>query len=279
MLAPNSTVTGAEFLVAVEAEDRRDQKAPLVRIASAMEPEWLLDLFPERVREVARTGMEPRRRTGGERRRPCCSMRIAIETRRGRARPEAAGALLARQGRGGRPGALRRPRGDRSAFRARVTSPRSTRAVPPLDDAAIEAALRALATGLRSFAELAAATRDGGLLRALEQSARHPARGCTRRGRAGPHPPGRRPRRQGALRSRISRPGSPRACRISSACAKRRRWRAAQVPVVVRLLAPNQRPVQMTTDLAGFWQRLYPQVRRELSRRYPRHAWPEDPLA
>ena len=49
------------------------------------------------------------------------------------------------------------------------------------------------------------------------------------------------------------------------------------VPVVVRLLAPNQRPVQMTTDLAGFWQRLYPQVRRELMRRYPRHAWPEDP--
>ena len=40
--------------------------------------------------------------------------------------------------------------------------------------------------------------------------------------------------------------------------------------VVVHLLAPNQRPVQMTTDLAGFWERLYPQVRRELSRRYPK---------
>jgi ATP-dependent helicase HrpB len=47
------------------------------------------------------------------------------------------------------------------------------------------------------------------------------------------------------------------------------------VPVVVHLLAPNQRPVQMTSDLAGFWQRLYPQVRKELMRRYPRHAWPE----
>ena len=51
-----------------------------------------------------------------------------------------------------------------------------------------------------------------------------------------------------------------------------------KVAVVVHLLAPNQRPVQMTTDLAGFWERLYPQVRRELSRRYPRHAWPEKPL-
>jgi ATP-dependent helicase HrpB len=50
------------------------------------------------------------------------------------------------------------------------------------------------------------------------------------------------------------------------------------VPVVVRLLAPNHRPVQMTSDLAGFWQRLYPQVRKELSRRYPKHAWPENPM-
>ena len=46
------------------------------------------------------------------------------------------------------------------------------------------------------------------------------------------------------------------------------------VPLVVRLLAPNQRPVQVTSDLAGFWERLYPQVRKELSRRYPKHDWP-----
>jgi ATP-dependent helicase HrpB len=50
------------------------------------------------------------------------------------------------------------------------------------------------------------------------------------------------------------------------------------VPVIVHLLAPNRRPVQVTTDLAGFWERLYPQVRRELSRRYPKHAWPEKPV-
>ena len=51
------------------------------------------------------------------------------------------------------------------------------------------------------------------------------------------------------------------------------------VPLVLLLLAPSQRPVQTTSDLAGFWQRLYPQVRKELARRYPKHAWPEDPLA
>lgn len=50
-----------------------------------------------------------------------------------------------------------------------------------------------------------------------------------------------------------------------------------RVPLVLHLLAPNQRPVQITQDLAGFWERTYPQVRRELSRRYPKHSWPEDP--
>ncbi|MFM1871649.1 MAG: hypothetical protein RL398_1071 [Planctomycetota bacterium] len=52
-----------------------------------------------------------------------------------------------------------------------------------------------------------------------------------------------------------------------------------RVPVVLELLAPNHRPVQVTTDLPSFWKNIYPDVRRELCRRYPRHSWPEDPLA
>lgn len=52
---------------------------------------------------------------------------------------------------------------------------------------------------------------------------------------------------------------------------------ARGVPLVLHLLAPNGRPVQVTTDLAGFWQRHYPSIRKELMRRYPRHAWPENP--
>jgi ATP-dependent helicase HrpB len=49
-----------------------------------------------------------------------------------------------------------------------------------------------------------------------------------------------------------------------------------KVPVVLHLLAPNGRAQQVTSDLSGFWERHYPAVRRELMRRYPRHAWPED---
>jgi ATP-dependent helicase HrpB len=51
----------------------------------------------------------------------------------------------------------------------------------------------------------------------------------------------------------------------------------ARLPVLVELLAPNGRPVQTTEDLRSFWERGYPEVRKELRGRYPKHPWPEDP--
>jgi ATP-dependent helicase HrpB len=52
---------------------------------------------------------------------------------------------------------------------------------------------------------------------------------------------------------------------------------AARVPVLIELLAPNGRAVQTTRDLSSFWNSVYPEVRKELRGRYPRHPWPEDP--
>jgi len=57
------------------------------------------------------------------------------------------------------------------------------------------------------------------------------------------------------------------------------RLAGGRLPVVFRLLSPAGRPVQITRDLAGFWRTGYFEVRKELRGRYPKHHWPDDPLA
>jgi ATP-dependent helicase HrpB len=271
-LAGNSTVMEAELLVAVEAEVRKDQKAPLVRLASAVEPEWLLELFPERLREVSQVEWN---RTG-ERVEAATSLlfdEIAIETRRTAADPEAAGAMLARKA---IEAGLARfaDVGEIEGFLQRVEFVRAHAAIEAADP---EATLKVLGTGMKSFAELEQATRGGGLLRAMEQQLGPqgfkmleevaPSRVRLARGREVKvhYEAGQPPWIASRLQDFFGMKQTPSVAR-------------GAVPLVVRLLAPNQRPVQTTTDLGGFWQRLYPQVRKELSRRYPKHAWPENPL-
>jgi ATP-dependent helicase HrpB len=274
-LATNSTVTAADLLVAVEAEDRRDQKSPIVRLASAVEPEWLLDLFPERLREVDQVEWN-RASERVESVRSLMFDEIAIESRRSTADSEAAGELLAAKAMDAGLARFADP-GEIEAFRARVNFAARHSGIPPLDDSAVANAIRSLVAGLKSFAELEAAAGGGGLIRALEQrispQSRRileevaPARIRLARGREVKvnYVPDQTPWIASRMQDFFGMPATPAIA-------------GGRVPVLVRLLAPNQRPVQMTTDLAGFWQRLYPQVRKELSRRYPRHSWPENPL-
>ena len=274
-LAPSSTVTKAEFLVAVEAEDRPDQKAPLVRLASAIEPEWLLDLFPDRVRDVS----ELEWNRAAERVEAVSSLRfgaITIEERRSEPDPERAAEMLAAKALEAGIARFADPE-ELEEFLARAGFAANHGAIQRLDESQLEQALRAAAHGAKSFAELQSATREGGLLRILEQQL----------------PPEERRRLDQVAPERIRLPGGRQvkvhyeadqppwiASRLQDFFGMDETPRVAlgAVPVVVRLLAPNQRPVQMTADLAGFWQRLYPQVRRELARRYPKHKWPENPM-
>ncbi len=287
-LAPESVVRQTEFLVAVEAEGRRAHRAgaafarrtgTVVRLASAIEPEWLFDLFTDRISET----IEAQWNAVGERvetvRRLMYEELVLDESRTneagiGEVTEVLAGAALAAGLQAFvEPETIERFL-SRVEFMAR-TFPQAK--FPVLGEKEVRASLRRLCEGRRSFAELRAAARAGGLSDALRrmltpEQARllaqmSPERIALRRGR------------QGGVNYEHDKPAWI-ACRLEDFFGTREGPKVAggRVPVVLHLLAPNQRPVQVTADLAGFWERHYPQVRRELSRRYPRHAWPENPL-
>jgi ATP-dependent helicase HrpB len=270
-LAPSSTVTEAEFLIAVEAEDRQDRQAPLVRIASAIEPEWLLDLFPDRVTASSEVVWN-RAAERVESVEALMFGAIAIQQTRGAPDAEAAAALLAEKAL--EAGVARFADAEETeAWLGRVRFAALHCAVA---EPAVGEALRRLALGLKSFAELETAGRNGGLLRSLESAMDAASRRLL--DEMAPE----KIRLPGGRQVRVNyAPGQPPwiASRLQDFFGMRSTPTVAggAVPLVIRLLAPNQRPVQTTTDLAGFWSRLYPQVRRELSRRYPKHKWPEDP--
>ncbi len=285
-LAPESVVRAAEFLVAVDAEGRGDAaRTPtraaktVVRLASKVEPDWLLDLFSDALAEKT----EARWNAQGERvellRRLTYDQLVIDEWRAPRAEGPEVTRALAEAALSVGPQAFADPE-ETERFLARVEFVARTfdeAALPELNDEDVRAALSELCEGRRSFAELRDAARGGGLLEVLrrrltpEQSRllaqMAPERVALARGRQ--------------ARVRYERGQTPSvASRLQDFFGMREgpRIAAGRVALVLQLLAPSQRPVQVTTDLAGFWSRHYPSVRRELGRRYPRHAWPEDPL-
>jgi len=275
VLDASSAVRG-EWIVAVDIEDRPDRGLPAIRVASGIEPEWLLDLFPERVTETH--AVEWNR--AAERVEAIGALvydGLAIEqTRSGAVDPEEAARLLAQKA--WEAGYARFADPDEvTALLDRVAFAAHHSPIRPLDEEDVRAALALLCSGLRSFGELAAAAGHGGLRRALEERL-----GDSRRLLEQVAPE--RVRLAGGRQASVNYPpGHPPwiASRLQDFFGMREAPRVAGggVPLVVHLLAPNQRPVQITSDLAGFWERHYPQVRRELHRRYPRHRWPENPVA
>lgn len=240
-----------KFLVAVDIEARREQGLPLVRLAAPIEPEWLLDRVQER------RWLEWNR--SAERVEQVTALlydQLVIEETRAPAPPgEETARLLAQKAMEAGPERFADPRA-LERLRARAAA-----AGMPLD---IEGVLAQLCAGAASFADLEradllGALRPPGLERAAPDRLRLPS------GREVQvhYEPGQAPWIESRLQDFFGMRETP---------------SIHGEPVVVRLLAPNRRPVQVTRDLKGFWERLYPQVRRELMRRYPKHDWPERPV-
>lgn len=277
-LGPRSQVTDAAFAVVLDAEERRDGKGvqTVVQLAHGVAPELLIEACAERVISEQELILDKNRVLLAER-----LLIDGLELER-TVRPAPAGpevsALLVRTAL--ERGLLGDGDGPLLALRQRVDFARDQAGLdglPALDDACIEAALVALAEGCVRLDELD----PSGLLAALEQQldAAYAGQGLRRLEQAAPshvhlaggrklriqYPQNQAPWTQSRLQDFFGLRDGPRVA-------------GGKVAVVLHLLAPNQRPVQVTTDLAGFWARHYPALRKELGRRYPRHSWPDDPL-
>lgn len=144
--------------------------------------------------------------------------------------------------------------------------------LPLLDDAALKAMLPVVAYGCRSLADL----RRAPWLMHLKSQFTHPQLQTIER-----EAPERIAVPSGSQIKLQYQPGRPPilAVRIQEVFGLHETPRIAggRVRVLMHLLAPNYRPQQVTDDLRSFWTNTYPQVRKDLRARYPKHSWPEDP--
>jgi len=265
----------------VDAEERRDAAANrtrVVRLASAIQPEWLIDLFADDLREVIEATWNPQHERVEVAERMLYDQLVIDERRSHTARgPEVAKVLAEAALDAGWQKFTDEEAVTKFLARVRFTAQHFPEAAMPVfDESYVRAALAELCQDLRSFAELRQAAGHGGLInllraringeqaRLLNQMAPETVNLAGRRNVRVNYEAGKTPWIASRLQDFFGMSDGPKIA-------------AGRVPLVLHLLAPNQRPVQVTTDLAGFWQRTYREVRRELSRRYPRHQWPEDP--
>lgn len=274
-LDERSAVRDAPWLVALAGEERGGGggAATVVQWASALDPEWLGELFPERIidtleavwdAEAGRVWVHERLQYG--------ALVLADVRRAPQGEPKAV-ELLARQ-------ALARgweALDPDSTVRATVRRLQQVRAVfpnlalPSIDDADLETVVRQACEEAFALSTLTPEV----LLATLRQ-------------RLGPELWGHLERLapthlqlSGGRRVRVNyeESGPVVATWLQDFFGEDRTPRVGdgRIPVTLHLLAPNRRPVQVTQDLGGFWERHYPTLRRSLARRYPKHAWPEDP--
>lgn len=272
-IAPMSVVTTAPLFLAisVDAGRRGERSEGTVRLASAIEREWLplsalrcgievqFDEASESVEAFSRTRYRD----------------LVLDGKPAQVPRDLAGELLAEKAAPAPERALDLASEDVAAYLARVRCLAAWMpdlGLPSFNDEELADIARELAAGRRCFAEMKRAP----LLETLRNRLTHEQRRQLDR-----HAPERIGVPSGSQIRLDYGPGRAPvlAARIQElfGMAETPRIAGGRIAVVMHLLAPNQRPEQVTNDLASFWKNVYQEVRKELRSRYPKHAWPEDP--
>jgi ATP-dependent helicase HrpB len=277
VLSPASVVHEPVFIVAVDAEERRDAKSPnsttpVIRIASAMEPEWLAGLFPQSISQKTDLVWNERAGRVDEVRQTSYGQVSLEETIRAAPPSEETSNILASAVLSRNPSPFRDIQ-SLPEFRARlalVSEHFPAENVPIITEQEIRDAVRISCSGRRSLDELAPLSLVDVLMNMLTDRQRAllrrevPDRIKLKSGRnvRVHYESEKSPWIESRLQDLFGTYATPRIC-------------AGRISLTVHLLAPNGRAVQVTKDLAGFWKRHYPGIRRELQRRYPKHSWPD----
>ena len=270
-LAEQSGVTQPELFLCIDVDGAKGEA--LVRQASGIDPAWLpRELLAEREELF----FHPTQKQVVAKRRQYWADLILSEHPAAITDSVAAAALLANEAKRNLAEVLPREAEAFESFRARVTC--LAKWLPehnlrPVDEQLLGEVLEELCRGRRSFAELQAAPWLDWLrghyppeqLKLIDQEAPERIEVPSGSRIKLEYAPGKAPVLAVRIQEIFSWRATPRI-----ACGR--------VPVLLHLLAPNFRPQQITDDLASFWANTYEVVRKELKRRYPKHAWPEDPL-
>jgi ATP-dependent helicase HrpB len=276
-LSPLSVVHDPMFLVAVDAEERSEKASPraanpVIHLASAIEVEWLAGLFPESIsQKVALTWNERAGRVDEIRR--TSYGQISLEETVRTAKPSEEATQLLVSAVFNRKLSIFSDADSLPSFRERMRLlaacfPQEN--FPLFGEDMIRAAVERVCRGKSRLDEVAALPLVTSLMENLTERQRAllrreaPERVSLKSGRSVRihYEPGSPPWIESRLQDFFGTYTTPAIC-------------AGQVGLTLHLLAPNGRAVQVTKDLTGFWENHYPAIRRELQRRYPKHAWPE----
>ncbi len=276
VLAAESVVRDEEFFLAIELEDSAGGAKPdgLVRIASAVRRSWLEEDFPQAIAESRQVFFDPE----AEKVRATVAVTFLglplEEPREVRPAPEEAGPLLLEAARERAEEIFLSSEAARS-WLLRVRSLRHW--MPELNLPAFEAAeLGEAIAGAHRGATSLADVRSGDLAGLLRARLEHKALAAVEK-----HAPSALRVPSGKVHPLVYEPGKPPvlAVRLQElfGLGETPRVAAGRVPVLLHLLGPNLRPVQITQDLRSFWDNTYEQVRKDLRARHPKHSWPENP--